>query len=176
LNRDQLIETGKKRGYVLYSDLDALLAEDYEGGPELDDLLAALESASVEIRNETNIRVDRVPETIEGFSDDPIQVYLNEVGKVPQLTREGEIELAKVIQAGDPEAETAKRQLTEASLRLVVPVAERYATGAFHLLELIQEGNNGLMLAVDKYDHTRGYRFSTYATWWARRFIIRATR
>jgi len=173
LTRDQLIETGKKRGYVLYSDLDELLPEDYAGGPELDDLLAALESAGVEIRDESH---DRVLEPSEDYSDDPIQVYVNEIGKVPQLTRDEEIDLAKLIQSGDPEAEAAKVKLLEANLLLVVPVAERFASSVIHLLDLIQEGNKGMLAAVDKYDYTRGYKFSTYATWWARRFIIRATR
>ena len=176
MTRDQLIQTGKKRGYVLYSDLDEVLPEDYEGGPELDDILAALESAGVEIRNETNINADRVPETSEDYSDDPIEVYLHEIGQVPQLTRDGEIELSKVIQSGTPQAEGAKCQLVEANLRAVVAIAETYANSPAHLLDLIQEGNNGLLTAAGKYVYTRGYRFSTYAAWWARRSIIRATR
>ena len=177
MTRAQLIETGKKNGYVLYSDLDELLPDGYEGGSELDDLLSTLESAGVEILVEPGIRVHKAPEYSEEFTDDPIQVYLRETGKVPPLTHDKEIELAKLIRSGKPEeAEAARLQLVEANLRLVVPVAERYANGVSHLLELIQEGNNGLLKAAEKFDHTRGYKFSTYATWWVRRFIIQAAR
>jgi len=176
LTRAQLIETGKKRGYVLYSDFDELLPDDCEGGPELDDLLSALENAGVEILVAPDIKVGKAPDPAE-YTDDVMQVYLREMCKVPQLTRDKEIELSKLILFGKPhEAEAAKVQLVEANLRLVVPVAERYANGPVHLLELIQEENNGLMKAAGTFDYRHGYKFSTYATWWARRFIIRATR
>lgn len=96
------------------------------------------------------------------------------MSKVPPLARDGEIELAGLIHSGKAEAETAKIRLIEANLRLVVAIAQRYANRGVHLLDLIQEGNTGLMKAVQTFDHSRGFRFSTYAAWWARRWIRRA--
>src|SRR6202035_77795 len=105
------------------------------------------------------IKVGKAPDPTE-YTDDPVQVYLRETGKVPLLTRSEEIDLARLMLSGKPEeAEAAKVQLVEANLRLVVPVAERYANGPVHLLELIQEGNNGLLKAAEVFDHTRGYKF-----------------
>lgn len=107
--------------------------------------------------------------------DDPMKVYLREVGRVPRLTRESEIELAKQIERGGEQAEAAKTQLLESNLRLVVSIAERHTDRGVHILGLIQEGNTGLMEAVQHFDYRRGYRFSTYATWWVHRAIRRAT-
>ncbi len=104
-------------------------------------------------------------------SDDPVKLYLREIGSVPLLTAQEELELAQKIRIGDPEA---KRRLTEANLRLVVSVAKRYVGRGLSLLDLIQEGNMGLLKAVEKYDYRKGFKFSTYATWWIRQSISRA--
>ena len=108
----------------------------------------------------------------EGISvDDPVRMYLKEIGKVSLLTAEEEVELAKRIEKGD---ELAKRRLAEANLRLVVSIAKRYVGRGMLFLDLIQEGNLGLMKAVEKFDYRKGYKFSTYATWWIRQAITRA--
>lgn len=103
--------------------------------------------------------------------DDPVKVYLREIGRVPLLSGDEEIELAIKIKEGD---EFAKKRLTEANLRLVVSIAKKYVGRGMHFLDLIQEGNVGLIKAVDKFDHTKGFKFSTYATWWIRQAITRA--
>ena len=108
----------------------------------------------------------------EGVSlEDPVRMYLKEIGKVPLLSTEEEIELAKRIELGD---EAAKKRLAEANLRLVVSIAKRYVGRGMQFLDLIQEGNLGLIKALDKFDYTKGYKFSTYATWWIRQAITRA--
>ena len=106
--------------------------------------------------------------------DDPVRMYLKEIGKVPLLTADEEIELAKKIKEGGPEGEEAKKRLCEANLRLVVSIAKRYVGRGMLFLDLIQEGNLGLIKAVDKFDYTKGYKFSTYATWWIRQAITRS--
>lgn len=110
-------------------------------------------------------------DVLEGVStEDPVRMYLKEIGNVPLLTGEEEIELAKRVEQGDEEA---KKKLTEANLRLVVSIAKKYVGRGMPFLDLIQEGNMGLMKAVDKFDYTKGYKFSTYATWWIRQAITR---
>ena len=103
--------------------------------------------------------------------DDPVRMYLKEIGKVPLLTAQEEIDLAKRMEAGD---EYAKQKLCEANLRLVVSIAKKYVGRGMLFLDLIQEGNLGLIKAVDKFDWTKGYKFSTYATWWIRQAITRS--
>src|SRR5690606_15919341 len=103
--------------------------------------------------------------------DDPVRMYLKEIGRVPLLTSDEEVELAKRMEAGD---EDAKKQLVEANLRLVVSIAKRYVGRGMQFLDLIQEGNLGLMKAVEKFDYTKGFKFSTYATWWIRQAITRS--
>ena len=119
--------------------------------------------------------VDKLEETVMSMEtislDDPVKVYLKEIGRVPLLTPDEEIELAKKIGEGD---EFSKKRLTEANLRLVVSIAKRYVGRGMHFLDLIQEGNVGLIKAVEKFDHTKGFKFSTYATWWIRQSITRA--
>ena len=113
--------------------------------------------------------------TADGITiDDPVKVYLKEIGRVPLLTPEEETELALKIQAGGPDGEKAKQRLSEANLRLVVSIAKRYVGRGMQFLDLIQEGNLGLIKAVEKFDHTKGFKFSTYATWWIRQAITRA--
>ena len=110
-------------------------------------------------------------DVLEGVStEDPVRMYLKEIGNVPLLTSEEEVELAKRVEQGDEEA---KKKLTEANLRLVVSIAKKYVGRGMPFLDLIQEGNMGLMKAVDKFDYTKGYKFSTYATWWIRQAITR---
>ena len=111
----------------------------------------------------------------EGISiDDPVRMYLKEIGKVPLLTADEEIEIAKKMLEGGEEAEAAKQKLAEANLRLVVSIAKRYVGRGMLFLDLIQEGNLGLIKAVEKFDYTKGFKFSTYATWWIRQAITRA--
>jgi len=113
-----------------------------------------------------------VPKDINvSITEDPVKMYLNEIGKVPLLTKDEEVELAKRIEKGD---ETAKRKLIEANLRLVVSIAKKYIGKKLVFLDLIQEGNLGLMKAVEKFDYRKGYKFSTYATWWIRQAITRS--
>ncbi len=141
---------------------DALLDMDYE--PTDEDLkLEDIENENVDLEDALNI---------DSISlDDPVKVYLKEIGRVPLLSTEEEVELAKKILDGD---EYSKKRLTEANLRLVVSIAKRYVGRGMHFLDLIQEGNVGLIKAVEKFDHTKGFKFSTYATWWIRQAITRA--
>ena len=119
--------------------------------------------------------VEKLEDTVASMDavslDDPVKVYLKDIGRVPLLSPEEEIDLAKRIGDGDP---FAKKRLTEANLRLVVSIAKRYVGRGMHFLDLIQEGNVGLIKAVEKFDHTKGFKFSTYATWWIRQAITRA--
>ena len=132
--------------------------------PEAEDL-ADIEEVTEKELNETEALAD------DFFTDDPVRMYLKEIGKVPLLTPEEEMELAVRVSAGDEEA---KRRMTEANLRLVVSIARRYVGRGMVLLDLIQEGNLGLIKAVEKFDYTKGYKFSTYATWWIRQAITRS--
>jgi RNA polymerase primary sigma factor len=115
--------------------------------------------------------IDPVELAAEYNLDDPVRMYLKEIGQVPLLTPEEEMELAQKVSTGDKEA---KKKLTEANLRLVVSIAKKYSGRGLHILDLIQEGNTGLIRAVDKFDYTKGNKFSTYATWWIRQAITRA--
>ena len=132
--------------------------------PEAEDL-AEIEEVTEKELNETEALAD------DFFTDDPVRMYLKEIGKVPLLTPEEEMELAVRVSAGDEEA---KRRMAEANLRLVVSIARRYVGRGMVLLDLIQEGNLGLIKAVEKFDYTKGYKFSTYATWWIRQAITRS--
>ena len=182
---DDLIEKGKK-GRLSESDLDAAMEEmDYDID-SLDKLYESLEDSGVplpelsgsemsEIENEVeqfgnSENMQRILEQ-EGLVDDPVRLYLKEIGRVPLLTSDREHELAERMAEGDIEA---KKALVEANLRLVVSIAKRYVGRGMFFLDLIQEGNLGLMKAVDKFDYTKGYKFSTYATWWIRQAITRA--
>ena len=136
-----------------------------------DDLLPELEELSglEEVTEEEITSTDDLADSLS--TDDPVRMYLKEIGKVPLLTPEEEIDLAVKMAEGDEEA---KRRMTEANLRLVVSIAKRYVGRGMLFLDLIQEGNLGLIKAVEKFDHTKGYKFSTYATWWIRQAITRA--
>ena len=139
--------------------------------PPLDDLVPEVDDLS-DIEEVTEEEINATDELADTYAtDDPVRMYLKEIGKVPLLTPEEEVELAKRMAEGD---EVAKHRMTEANLRLVVSIAKRYVGRGMLFLDLIQEGNLGLIKAVEKFDHTKGYKFSTYATWWIRQAITRA--
>ena len=150
-------------------DLDELYSEppilelDFDEEPTDDDL--KLEEMDVDKLGKEELNFENIS------LDDPVKVYLREIGRVPLLSSEEEIELAVKISEGN---EYAKQRLTEANLRLVVSIAKKYVGRGMYFLDLIQEGNVGLIKAVDKFDHTKGFKFSTYATWWIRQAITRA--
>ena len=139
-----------------------LLNDDFEDEPDVDDL-----------KEVENLKLDEITDTsFEGISvDDPVRMYLREIGKIPLLSYEKELELAQRILNNDEEA---KQELAEANLRLVVSIAKKYVGRGMLFLDLIQEGNMGLIKAVEKFDYTKGFKFSTYATWWIRQAITRA--
>ena len=178
-----LIEQGKAKGKLTTSEINDALEEADFDVEQVDKLYETLESSNVEIIENyvANIEEDlQLPAeeelenvlSSEGISiDDPVKVYLKEIGRVPLLTSEEEIDLAVRMANGD---EYAKQRLSEANLRLVVSIAKRYVGRGMQFLDLIQEGNLGLIKAVEKFDYTKGYKFSTYATWWIRQAITRA--
>jgi RNA polymerase primary sigma factor len=173
-----LIAHGRRRGYVTHDDVLNQFPEADEDDGVLDRIHSALSREGIEIVPEAPDGQRRMQETdvgegeVQGVSiEDPVRMYLQEIGKVPLLTAEEEIALAKRIEKGDTEA---RRRLVEANLRLVVSIAKRYVGRGLSLLDLIQEGNRGLIRTIEKFDWRRGYRFSTYATWWIRQYIARA--
>jgi len=176
----ELVEKGKSKGMLTYKEImDAF--EEVELEPEqIEKIYETCETMGIdvvgdideEIKDLQNVEEDLDLTLPEGVSiDDPVRMYLKEIGKVPLLTAEEEVELAKRMEAGDNEA---KRRLAEANLRLVVSIAKRYVGRGMLFLDLIQEGNLGLIKAVEKFDYRKGYKFSTYATWWIRQAITRA--
>ena len=184
-----LIEKGKVSGKLATHEIDNVILE-IEGFDvdDIEKLYELIESNNIELVDEmSDEMLDALSFDIESTKstgddenstdakniaiDDPVKVYLKEIGRVPLLTSEEEIELAIRISENDPEA---KRRLSEANLRLVVSIAKRYVGRGMQFLDLIQEGNLGLIKAVDKFDYTKGFKFSTYATWWIRQAITRA--
>ena len=161
---DRFYEEADKAGIELEFGGGDLPALDDDLLPELDDL-SAVEEVPEEDLADTDALLDSYA------TDDPVRMYLKEIGKVPLLTPEEEVALAEKMSLGDEEA---KRRMTEANLRLVVSIAKRYVGRGMLFLDLIQEGNLGLIKAVEKFDYTKGYKFSTYATWWIRQAITRA--
>ena len=151
---------------VVSSDLDLDLGDDMVGGIS-DDMDDDIDLSTVEDEE----LVDPVDLAAEYNLDDPVRMYLKEIGQIRLLSAEEEVELAKRVSEGD---QGAKNKLTEANLRLVVSIAKKYSGRGLHILDLIQEGNTGLIRAVDKFDWTKGNKFSTYATWWIRQAITRA--
>lgn len=153
--------------YLEKQKIDIVNAE--VGVDNAEDLI--LDNDDIILDDEDEVEIIDDVDVLEGVStEDPVRMYLKEIGNVPLLTTEQEVELAKRVEAGDEEA---KEQLTEANLRLVVSIAKKYVGRGMPFLDLIQEGNMGLMKAVDKFDYTKGYKFSTYATWWIRQAITR---
>lgn len=191
---NKLIERGKQAGKLTTHDIDTAMLEIDLDVEELDKLYETLESNNIEIVDD--MAADVSLDDIESFdsdigrnaeadvddsdnknivNDDPVKVYLKEIGKVPLLTSEEEIDLAIRIAGDDPvDRAKAKKRLEEANLRLVVSIAKRYGGRGMQFLDLIQEGNLGLIKAVEKFDYTKGFKFSTYATWWIRQAITRA--
>ena len=171
-----LLDKGKKNGVLTYQEiLDEV--ENIDLSPEqIEKIYEVLESMGIEVQGAAN-DIDMVEEEIdlsvpEGIAiDDPVRMYLKEIGKVPLLSSEEEMELAKKIEEG---SQYAKKKLAEANLRLVVSIAKRYVGRGMLFLDLIQEGNLGLIKAVEKFDFRKGFKFSTYATWWIRQAITRA--
>ena len=184
---EDLIEKSKKTG-LSEEDFDQALEEMNYDVDELDKLYEALEDSGVSLpgtlsnaeleeiekevsKFENSANMEKILEQ-EGLSiDDPVRQYLKEIGRIPLLDSDGEKELAERMLNGDNEA---KMRLVESNLRLVVSIAKKYLGRGMYFLDLIQEGNLGLMKAVEKFDHTKGYKFSTYATWWIRQAITRA--
>ncbi len=182
----ELTELGKSKGSLTNDEIIEALGEMEFKPEELEKLYDSLEQQGIEIIEDIeNINFDDISE-LEGevkkengisdsgdaiSIDDPVKVYLKEIGRVPLLTPEEEVELAIKISEGDLQA---KKRLSEANLRLVVSIAKRYLGRGMQFLDLIQEGNLGLIKAVEKFDYTKGFKFSTYATWWIRQAITRA--
>ena len=176
---NELYELGKNKGVLTYDEIISKLSA-YEIDPEqFDNILETFEAMGVAVTRDAESAAPQpepLPDDLElmpeGISiDDPVRMYLKEIGRVPLLTAEEEIEIAQRMEQGDEEA---KKKLAEANLRLVVSIAKRYVGRGMLFLDLIQEGNLGLIKAVEKFDYRKGYKFSTYATWWIRQAITRA--
>ncbi len=175
------LERAKEQGSLTLDDVNALVHEADLPPDDVEFIYSLLGDLGVEVVEEEAEEPDDFSEqeeflslldvTIDHTVDDPVRMYLREIGKVPLLTSKQEIELAKRVEQQDMEA---KRRLTEANLRLVVSIAKRYMGRGLLFLDLIQEGNLGLIRAVEKFDYTLGYKFSTYATWWIRQAVTRA--
>jgi RNA polymerase primary sigma factor len=180
------VQKGKKKGNLTYSEIAEAFEEIDVDKDEIEEIYDSLTSAGVEIlgdkdeiiglADEVEVKHKEVKEkeiaVPKGVNiDDPVRMYLKEIGKVPLLTATEEIELAQGMEAGDEES---RKKLCEANLRLVVSIAKRYVGRGMLFLDLIQEGNLGLIKAVEKFDWRKGYKFSTYATWWIRQAITRA--
>ncbi|MBU5427093.1 RNA polymerase sigma factor RpoD [Tissierella pigra] len=188
----KLIDKGKKEGMLTYSEVIEVLEDISIDADQIDEIYQSLEAMGIEVigdKEELLLEKDDIDDNIDkdeleevdikedlsvpkGINvDDPVRMYLKEIGKIPLLTGDEEIKLAKRMQDGDEEA---KKKLAEANLRLVVSIAKRYVGRGMLFLDLIQEGNLGLMKAVEKFDYEKGFKFSTYATWWIRQAITRA--
>jgi RNA polymerase primary sigma factor len=176
----ELLKKGKKRGSLTYTEIMDALQNVELDAEQIDRVYGTLAEAGIEVVDEGGPNEPLAEPATEELDlsmpegvaiDDPVRMYLKEIGRVPLLTPEEEIELAKRIERGDLEA---KRRLAEANLRLVVSIAKRYVGRGMLFLDLIQEGNLGLLKAVEKFDYRKGYKFSTYATWWIRQAITRA--
>lgn len=187
--KEQLVEAGKKRGRLTYTEITSKLAPFEQDSDQMDEFYHYLEEQGVEVaeasedsddEDDPKFEMEKEEEEFDlndlsvppGVKiNDPVRMYLKEIGRVDLLSADEEIELAKRIENGDEEA---KRRLAEANLRLVVSIAKRYVGRGMLFLDLIQEGNMGLIKAVEKFDYDKGFKFSTYATWWIRQAITRA--
>ena len=170
---NRLVETGKQKGQVTEEEIVALLEKADASAGDMETVYTALEKNGIKVQTTKEEDTNKMLEEImtEVSTDDSVKMYLKDIGKVPLLTPEEEVKLAEDALAG---SDYAKRKLSEANLRLVVSIAKRYVGRGMQFLDLIQEGNLGLMKAVDKFDYTKGFKFSTYATWWIRQAITRA--
>ena len=181
----QILKKAKEQGSITYGDLAKEL--DDVNPEQIDKVFDAFEALGVNLSDDLDdeepdiedlkeveyLKLDEITDTsYEGINvDDPVRMYLREIGRIPLLTFDQELDLAKRILDGD---EDAKKQLAESNLRLVVSIAKKYVGRGMLFLDLIQEGNMGLIKAVEKFDYTKGFKFSTYATWWIRQAITRA--
>ena len=181
---DKILKKAKEQGKITYGDLAKEL--DDANADQIDKVFDAFEEMGVSLNDDLDeepdiddlkevedLKLDEITDTnYEGVSvDDPVRMYLREIGRIPLLTFDQELDLAKRILEGDEEA---KQKLAESNLRLVVSIAKKYVGRGMLFLDLIQEGNMGLIKAVEKFDYTKGFKFSTYATWWIRQAITRA--
>lgn len=206
---DQLLEVGRARGYLTYNDILGAFPQPELYVIDVDHLYAALQADGVKVvESSADIEDDRRADDDENLTelsefadialDDPVRMYLQEIGQVPLLTAQQEVELAKHMESGDAALERLEREdyrswndrfelegqyalgcdarqhLIQANLRLVVSIAKKYTSYGLTMMDLVQEGNIGLMRAVEKFDYTKGHKFSTYATWWIRQAITRA--
>ncbi|RBW70519.1 RNA polymerase sigma factor RpoD [Bacillus taeanensis] len=181
--KEQLVDLGKKTGVITYSTVADRLSPFDQDSEQMDEFFDFLEDQGVEVIEDSGTATIPEEGKEEEFDlndlsvppgvkiNDPVRMYLKEIGRVDLLSAEEEIELANRIEDGDEEA---KRRLAEANLRLVVSIAKRYVGRGMLFLDLIQEGNMGLIKAVEKFDYRKGFKFSTYATWWIRQAITRA--
>jgi RNA polymerase primary sigma factor len=177
----EVLDRGRERGSLTLDEVGTLIRDADLSPDDVEFLYSMLVDIGVEVVDEGAEELGDFSEeeeflgqldvTIDHSVDDPVRMYLREIGKVPLLTTEQEVELARLIEKKDVEA---KRRLTEANLRLVVSIAKRYMGRGLLFLDLIQEGNLGLIRAVEKFDYRLGYKFSTYATWWIRQAVTRA--
>lgn len=186
--KDSLVALAKKQGHISQKEINTALPDKPENAEALDALLTELADANVEVTTTepnteafTDEWVEEEEEEVndgttpvyldDDVSDDSVRLYLREIGKIPLLTAEEELALAHRVVAGEQDA---KDKMAEANMRLVVSIAKRYVGRGLDLLDLIQEGNTGLLRAVEKFDPDKGFKFSTYATWWIRQAITRA--
>src|SRR3989339_353126 len=184
---EQLLEKGKQQGFLTQEDILSVLPDAENDLEKFDEVYSVFLDEGIEIMESTEEEsggekepgdedvfleeAKRQEATLADIAGDSVRMYLREIGRINLLTSEEEVELAKRSEKGD---KTAKDRLAEANLRLVVSIAKRYVGRGLPLLDLIQEGNFGLMKAVEKFDYKKGYKFSTYATWWIRQAITRA--
>jgi len=182
---NQLVKKGKTNGFVTQDEILELFPDAEKMVNELDELYTTLfkrdidvfesvlmgDEEAVEISSDLEKELEEVSKMDKKTINDPVRMYLREIGRIPLLKREEEIALAQAVDRGDKKA---KSRLTQSNLRLVVSIAKKYMGRGMSFLDLIQEGNKGLIRAVEKYDWTKGFKFSTYATWWIRQAITRA--
>ncbi|MDR1884839.1 MAG: RNA polymerase sigma factor RpoD [Synergistaceae bacterium] len=178
-----LLHTGREKGFVTYEDIEKRLPKEILSAEILDNIYLNIMELGIDVVDEPKDKDELEDETlplVTGKDDssleelplsDPVRMYLREIGKISLLTADEEVELAKGVEAGDT---TAKAHLVDANLRLVVSIAKKYIGRGMLFLDLIQEGNLGLIRAVEKFDYQKGFKFSTYATWWIRQAITRA--
>ena len=174
---DSLIDKGRRTGFVTHQEVLQVMPEPEKKIALLDQFIDVLQRHGIELKEGRSILqsaldgATKPAEATGDISDDSVRMYLREIGRIPLIKTEDEIRLAKLIEKGD---QVAKKKLAEANLRLVVSIAKKYIGRGLSLLDLVQEGNTGLLRAVEKFDHRKGYKFSTYATWWIRQAITRA--
>ena len=174
---DSLIDKGRRMGFVTHQEVLQVMPEPEKKIALLDQFIDVLQRHGIELKEGRSILqsaldgATKPAEATGDISDDSVRMYLREIGRIPLIKTEDEIRLAKLIEKGD---QVAKKKLAEANLRLVVSIAKKYIGRGLSLLDLVQEGNTGLLRAVEKFDHRKGYKFSTYATWWIRQAITRA--